>query len=474
MPMIVDPAAPQITPPDRVVSPDGWLAALVDELWAGVALSYNGTAQPTARNLVLNPSAEGGPAFTETYSAVTRSLVTGDAPFGNTAWQHVQGSGGTFGGTAWLLSGPQPEGTRLRVSVYVKVPGTGGTTIFFAGRSSTEGTIGVVSAGTPAAGQWTRVTAEYVVPAGKTVDRVAVAYNASAGTTWLADAMMVEVDVDAASAYVDGDQPGCQWEGAPHASPSVRTTALPGVDDVRQVRIMRQDPGTTGPVPVRSADPAWAIEGVGTAYDHEMPLGVAVVYTATPVYADGSTGPSSSLAVTVPAPEPGEDRDLWIKSLDEPGLSMRAMIVDYQGPTSAARQDTAEVPGSPYVAVAYDEHAAEVVQVVVDVPPEDVNRMRALLRSGVLLAQARPGYYMPDAHHVPADITGPTRTGKLGSSEGYRFGWTITPVARPDTAEQPLRVPGWSWDTLADRFASWDAVAASYSSWASLSTNGVT
>jgi hypothetical protein len=241
-----------------------------------------------------------------------------------------------------------------------------------------------------------------------------------------------------------------------------------------KVRIVRQDPGAAAPVPVRSADPAWAIEGVGTAYDAEAPLGVAVVYTATPVYADGTAGPASSLAVTVPAPEPGEDRDLWVKSLDEPGLSLRAMIVDYQGPTSTARQDIAEVPGSPYMAVAYDEHAAEVYSVVVDVPPEDVDRMRDLLRSGVLLAQARPGYYFPDSFHVPGDITGPTPTGRLGSSEGYRFGWTITPVARPDTDGQPMRVPGWSWDTVAEQFATWDAVAASYSSWASLSTNGIT
>jgi hypothetical protein len=264
------------------------------------------------------------------------------------------------------------------------------------------------------------------------------------------------------------------WAGVVLSVDYTAGTALPGAGDVMRTRIVRQVSAGAEPVAVRSGDTAWAVEGVGTAYDHESPLGVGVVYTATPIYADGSTGPSSNLAVTVPAPEPGEDRDLWIKSLDEPGLSMRAMVVDWSGPTSAARQDTADVAGSPYVAVAYDEHAAEAVQVVVDVPPEDVDRMRELLRSGVLLAQARPGYLFPDAFHVPADITGPTPTGKLGSSEGYRFGWTIEPVARPDTAEQPMRLPSWSWDKVAEQFATWDAVAASYPSWASLSTNGVT
>ncbi|OUD02574.1 hypothetical protein [Streptomyces swartbergensis] len=264
------------------------------------------------------------------------------------------------------------------------------------------------------------------------------------------------------------------WAGVVLSLDYSAGTPLANAADVMRVRISRQDPGAAAPVTVRSGDTAWAVEGVGTAYDHEAPLGVGVVYTATPIYADGSTGPSSSLAVTVPAPEPGDERDLWIKSVDEPGLSLRVMVVDWSGGTAAGRQDTAEVAGSPYVAVAYDEHAAESVQIVVDVPPEDVDRMRELLRSGVLLAQTRPAYLFADSYHVPGDLTGPTPTGKLGSSEGYRFGWTITPVARPDAAGQPMRLPGWSWDTVADRFATWDAVAASYSSWASLSTNGVT
>lgn len=264
------------------------------------------------------------------------------------------------------------------------------------------------------------------------------------------------------------------WAGVVLAVDYTAGTPLADAADVMRVRIVRQDPAPAAPAAVRSADTAWAIEGVGTAYDAEAPLGVAVVYTATAIYADGSSGPTSSLAVTVPAPEPGEDRDLWIKSLDEPGLSLRAMLVDWSGATAAGRQDTADVAGSPYKVVAYDEHAAEVQQIVIDVPPAEVDRVRQLLRSGVLLAQARPGYLFADAFHVPADISGPTPTGKLGSSGGYRFGWTIEPIERPDPAGQAMRLPGWSWDELASRFASWDAAAASYSSWAALSTDGVT
>ncbi|MFJ2629652.1 hypothetical protein ACIO6T_41435 [Streptomyces sp. NPDC087532] len=265
-----------------------------------------------------------------------------------------------------------------------------------------------------------------------------------------------------------------EWAGVVLAVDYRAGTPLPAASQVRRVRITRTDPGAAGPVPVRSADPAWALGGVGTAYDHEAPLGVPVVYTAVPVYEDGTTGPSSSLAVTVPAPVPGQVRDLWLKSLDQPSLSLRAMIVGRPEPTSTGRQDTADIPGSPYRVVAFDEHAAETYTVTVDVPPEQVDQVRALLRSGVLLAQTRPGYVvMPDAYHVPADITGPTPTGRLGASGGYQFTWTVEPVDRPATADAPMRMPGWSWDEVARRFATWDAVAASYSSWASLSTNGV-
>lgn len=265
-----------------------------------------------------------------------------------------------------------------------------------------------------------------------------------------------------------------QWAGVVlSVDYTAGSTPLPDADEVLQVRITRADP-RAAPVPVRSGDPAWAIEGVGTAYDHEAPLGVAVIYTATAVYVDGSTGPSSSLAVTVPAPEPGDERDLWLKSVDDPSLSMRVMVVDWPGPTSAGRQNATDVAGSPYRALAWDEHGAETMPIVVDVPPEDVDRMRELLRSGVLLAQARPGYLFPDAFHVPAEITGPTPTGRLGSSEGYRFGWTIEPIARPATAGQPMMMPGWSYDKVAAQFTTYDAVEASYASYASLSTDGVT
>ncbi|WP_051834642.1 hypothetical protein [Streptomyces sp. NRRL S-15] len=441
MPLIVDPSAPQITPPVRVTSPDGYLAAVVDEAWAGVVLAYDAaTPADTARNLALNPSVETDVTNTEAYTG-SRVRDTAAARFGAASVRVTQ-SAGTFSGVSWLIS-PQGAGTVLRASVYVKVPGTG-TTVFFAFRTASS-TLGTASVGTPAAGGWVRVTAQYTVPAGQTCDRVAVAYNAPSGTgaVWWADAMMVEASTGPALPYVDGDQPGCVWEGAPRASTSLRVTTDMDPQTIRTVQIMRQDPGGGAPVPVRSADPAWALGGVGTVYDHEPPLGVAVVYTATPVHADGSTGAASSLAVTVPAPAPGESKDVWLKSLDEPSLSLRAVIVGKPESTATARQDVADVPGSAYPVVAYDEHAAESYTLTIDVPLTAVEQVRLLLRSGVLLLQTRPDYVtMPDAYHAVS----------------------YTHMCIRDR----------SYDALAERFATSDAAVASYSTWASLSTDGVT
>lgn len=261
------------------------------------------------------------------------------------------------------------------------------------------------------------------------------------------------------------------WAGAYLAVDYTAGTPLDRAADVRQVLLVRQDPGATGPVPVRSGDLAWAVEGIGQAYDHEAPLGVAVAYTARPLYVDGTWGPTSSLAVVVPAPAPGQPQDLWLKSVEAPGLSLRVMLGQPEGTTSAARQDTASRSGSPYTAVAFDTAAAAAETVSVDVLAEDIVQFRQLVRTGVLLAQVRPGYQKPDRFFVPGDV-GEKPTGKLGATGGYTCTFDIVPIERPATSGQPMSAPGWSYDALAAQFATYDAVAASFPSYAALATNG--
>ncbi|NJP75689.1 hypothetical protein HCJ99_33980, partial [Streptomyces sp. C1-2] len=93
-----------------------------------------------------------------------------------------------------------------------------------------------------------------------------------------------------------------------------------------------------------------------------------------------------------------------------------------------------------------------------DVLAADIEQWRELIRSGVLLAQVRPGYRIPDRYFVPGDVT-EKPTGKLGSTGGYAVTFDIVPGERPDTAGQPMYAPGWSYDALAAQFATYDAVA---------------
>lgn len=258
------------------------------------------------------------------------------------------------------------------------------------------------------------------------------------------------------------------WAGVTLAVDYTAGTPLAAAATVQQVRILRTAAGAP-PVPVRSADPAWAVGGVGRAYDHEAPLGAAVIYTATPIYANGTTGPTSALAVTVPPPD--APTDVWLKSLEAPGLSVRVTVVTWPTLTWGARSESVTAAGSPYPTVAQDVYGAASSDIAVDAAGAAIGQLRALLTTGgVLLMQTRPEYYRPDQYVVLGDITEDLDG---APDEGRTFTAALTEVDRPDTTGQPLRVPGWSWDILADQYATWDAVAASYSSWASLSTNGV-
>jgi hypothetical protein len=265
-------------------------------------------------------------------------------------------------------------------------------------------------------------------------------------------------------ATVDGT-----WAGVVLAVDYTAGTPLDDVADVLKVLITRQDPGSDAPAPVRSADTAWAVEGVGTAYDHEVPLGVAVVYTAVPLYTGGTTGTPTSLAITVPAPAAGPG-DVWIKSLDTPGMSARVTVTAWPQLSWGARIDQANVMGSPYPIAAQDVYGAPTSSITLDAEGAAIEKIRALLTTpGVLLVQTRPDYHRADQYVL---LSNPQQALVSIPTAPRTYTADLVEVGRPDTTGQPLRLPGWSWDQIAADFATWDAVAASYTSWASLSVNG--
>jgi len=253
-----------------------------------------------------------------------------------------------------------------------------------------------------------------------------------------------------------------------YADPPGTATPYASAANVHKVRITRLDPGATEAVPVRSADRAWALGGTGRAYDHEAPLGVGVVYSATPLLADGSEGPTSTVALSIPAPVGWSD--VWLKSLDDPGSSLLVHVTEWPTLTWAARTDTAAVLNSPYPSAALDTYSSASSTMKVHVDPENIAGFLALARTPqVLLIQTLPAYHRPDQYAIFGDLSEDIYA---QPEHGRIYTVPVTEVDRPDTAGNPLRIPGWSWDHVAAQFATFDAVAASYSSFALLSTNG--
>jgi hypothetical protein len=265
------------------------------------------------------------------------------------------------------------------------------------------------------------------------------------------------------TATVDGT-----WAGVFLRYDATVGTPYGSAADVRHVAITRTDPGAVA-VPVRSADTAWAVGGTGVAYDSEAPLGVAVAYTATPVLVNGTVGPASSLSVTVPAPA-SRLADVWVKSLEALGSSVLVTVTAWPQLAFASRHDTATVLGSAFSAVALDVYSAPTSSITIQAEGDAIEALRALLASPqVLLLQTVPGYHRPDAYVVMGDVTEDMQS---TPDQPRTFIAAVMQVERPDTAGQPLGLPGWSWDAVAAEFATWDAVTGSYASFASLALNG--
>lgn len=259
------------------------------------------------------------------------------------------------------------------------------------------------------------------------------------------------------------------WAGVVLAVDYTAGTPLAGAADVRKVLLSRQDPGAAARVPVRGADLAWAVGGVGQGYDHEAPLGVGVTYTARPLYEDGTWGPESSLGIQVPAPAPVAD--VWLKSLDVPGDSVRVTVTAWPQLAWTSRIEQAAVAGSAFPAASQDVYGAAGSEITLDAAGAAIDAVGGLLREpGVYLLQTRPEYRRPDVYVM---FENPAEVLDAGPEDSRTFTAGLIQVARPDTSGQRMRMPGWSYDALAVQYATYDAVAAAYPTYQSLALHGV-
>lgn len=473
MPMIVDPDAPPVEPPATVTSPEGWLTAAVDEPWAGVflAVDYSVPAD-TAQNLVLNPSSEtnstGQLALDIAATGqVTFTRVPGTAKYGTYSSKvELTAPGAISGGAQYALSRPVVAGETVTASLWVRLA-TVPTAVTVVLRNSGTGANRSATVTTPGTGSFQRVSATFVLAPGESFNRVGVAVAAT-GATFYVDGAMLETGA-VLHPYVDGDQSGCVWDGTPHASTSTRVFSSLPYDDIRKVQITRQDPGAPAPVPVRGADLAWAVGGVGQGYDHEAPLGVGVVYSARALYADGTWGPATSLGIELPAPDPVGD--VWIKSVDTPGASVRVTVTAWPQLAWASRIEQAAIAGSAFPAASQDVYGAAASEITLDAYGSAIDAVRGLLTTpGVYLLQTRPEYRRPDSYVM---FENPAESLDAGPGDSRTFTAGVLQVARPDTGGQRMRVPGWSYDAVAAQYATYDAVEAAYPTYQSLALHGV-
>lgn len=177
----------------------------------------------TAVNYVSNPSFEtattgwAGNAGGET---LTRTVTPAQAQAGD-AYLHVAATASSNSGVFYSLSG-LTAGATLTVSAYVRVVSATGAVYLRA--ITTSGPALTVASSATTSSSWQRLSVQITLPVGSTSMNVVITNNAAATVTFDLDA--VQAVVGGATPYFDGDTPGCDWSGTPHASTSLR--AAPG------------------------------------------------------------------------------------------------------------------------------------------------------------------------------------------------------------------------------------------------------
>lgn len=179
----------------------------------------------TTVNLVTNPSAESGiTGWVAGGSAPpTLSHSSAQALFGTDSMLCTWATGGILPLAQYDVTGLTP-GRTYTASCYVYVP-TGSPDVIPA-----FGGLGVFGTGVATKDAWTRMSVTSVCPASANLAfQIWPATAPTAGQTCYADGLQLE-EGSTSTAYCDGDQSSCEWDGTAHASTSRRLPELPYFD----------------------------------------------------------------------------------------------------------------------------------------------------------------------------------------------------------------------------------------------------
>lgn len=200
----------------------------------------------TLVNLCTDPSFESGTAGWALSGSATIAQSAAIAQFGSKSLRVVATA--AFGGAYLPAFIPVTPSTAYTLSVYV-APDAGGTPIRARWDEYTAGSVFVATRQvtiTPSVG-WQRVSVTAATDP-TTVFVQPVIDSPTAAQGFFIDGVQLEAGASA-SAYCDGDQPGCRWEGAPELSRSYRGGLFyPNVRPYVPVRAQATIGGVTYPL----------------------------------------------------------------------------------------------------------------------------------------------------------------------------------------------------------------------------------
>lgn len=419
MPIIIDPDLPEPEPPVTATGPDGVLTATVDAQYAGVLLvaDYTGWGPTYVANPGIDANTTGWTAYqlggTTTLTRNTSTPLTGAGSL-QMAWT----AGSTSAGAYLTLGEAIPAGSRVTIKFHGRCPNVMPTRLR-CGLADASGNFLVFDLD-PAATE-TAYVVNTTVPEGETLTRVYFYANGGMGSSgsWLLDDVEVLRPLDG-------------------------------------VRFIRTNPDGSQ-VAVRSGDVALAPGRIAVAYDHEAPLGVGVGWHAVPVLGGVEGEPSDGVTLSVPAPE--WPLDLWLKSLEDPGLSLRVQVEEWAELATSAQASTVQALDGKYPQVNFRTRTATTSTITVIT--EDLvtlEQMRALIDSGLLLVQTRAEYGRPDQFVLPGGVS------EVMTAKAYhptrRWQLELTEVQRPSTTGQRLRVIGRSYQDRLEAFPTYSDVPA--------------
>ena len=185
----------------------------------GQGLGFWAVTLPVEKtNLALNASFEYGTIGAVAIQSATLGSSSQFQQYGAWSCSITPDANGTSGGAfgTWTAG----NGSAYTVSMYARLANGVGYRLAVADSSG----VNFVSGGTTTftgGGTWARYSLSYTEPSGA-VRRAVLTKSGAADTTAIyVDGYQIEAG--SVTSYCDGDQPGCVWNGAPHASTATRS-----------------------------------------------------------------------------------------------------------------------------------------------------------------------------------------------------------------------------------------------------------